>query len=183
MKYDIGLISKFVLEYNIGIPKSIILGLSVFLCGVMVICLLKVDNPKLIRNVGWSMFFSYLCLILCLTVICREGKEVAQLTLRPLWRYESLSYKLIAGSILNFLLFIPLGFSTGACMRNRNVMKALGIGFSLSLAIEMIQLLSKRGVCNIDDLILNTLGCVIGYWLFMLCLMMINTVREKRLIA
>lgn len=183
MKYDIGLITKYVLEYDAGIPKSIILGLSVFLCGFVVICLLKADNPKLIRNVGWSMFFIYLCLILCLTVICRESKEVTQLTLKPIWRYESLNYKLIAESILNFLLFIPLGFSTGAGIRDRNIMKALGMGFGLSLAIEMIQLLSKRGVCNIDDLILNTLGCVIGYWLFLLCFMMITTIREKRIIA
>jgi glycopeptide antibiotics resistance protein len=40
--------------------------------------------------------------------------------------------------------------------------------FELSLCIEMVQLLSKVGSLDVDDLILNTLGGVVGYILFVI---------------
>jgi glycopeptide antibiotics resistance protein len=43
------------------------------------------------------------------------------------------------------------------------------IGCLLSAAIEILQLLTRRGVCNIDDVIHNTIGCAIGYGIFRLC--------------
>jgi len=38
--------------------------------------------------------------------------------------------------------------------------------FSLSLTIELVQLITKVGSCDVDDIILNTLGGVIGYILW-----------------
>jgi glycopeptide antibiotics resistance protein len=35
-----------------------------------------------------------------------------------------------------------------------------------SLLVELIQLISKVGSCDVDDILLNTLGGVIGYLLF-----------------
>ena len=40
--------------------------------------------------------------------------------------------------------------------------------FGLSLAIELIQLVSKVGSFDVDDLMLNTLGGVLGYLTFVL---------------
>ena len=37
MKYDIGLITKYVLEYDAGIPKSLALGVSVAVCASVVV--------------------------------------------------------------------------------------------------------------------------------------------------
>ena len=39
--------------------------------------------------------------------------------------------------------------------------------FGLSLAIELIQLVSKVGSFDVDDLMLNTLGGVLGYLTFL----------------
>ena len=41
--------------------------------------------------------------------------------------------------------------------------RAAFVSFDLSLAIEIIQLLTRVGSFDVDDLILNTLGGVIGY--------------------
>ena len=46
---------------------------------------------------------------------------------------------------------------------------AIKIGFGISLFIEVTQLISRRGICNIDDVIHNTLGCAIGFGGFVLC--------------
>lgn len=179
MKYDIELITKYVLEFDAGIPKSFALGLSFAVCAsVVVLSVVKPDNPILVRRVSWSLLLGYVLLVLCFTVFFREGKNVTQISMKPLWNYESLNYKLIAESILNVFLFIPLGFLAGAAARNRRMLTVLGIGLFISLSIEIMQYVFRRGVCNIDDLMHNVLGCFIGYSLFALCSLMF---RKKRI--
>ncbi|MFD4706895.1 VanZ family protein [Gottfriedia sp. NPDC058432] len=77
----------------------------------------------------------------------------------------SIVLKQIAG---NVLLFIPLGFAFPILFIKITNRKTILIGFTLSLAIELIQ--STSGLflgynyrsCNIADLILNTIGTIIG---------------------
>ena len=42
------------------------------------------------------------------------------------------------------------------------------IGFELSLMVELSQLILKVGSCDVDDVLLNTLGCCLGYGLYRL---------------
>jgi glycopeptide antibiotics resistance protein len=39
-------------------------------------------------------------------------------------------------------------------------------GFFTSLSIELLQLVMKRGLFEFDDMFHNTLGVVIGYWIY-----------------
>ena len=48
-------------------------------------------------------------------------------------------------------------------------------GFLLSLTVEVIQLITKVGCFDVDDMILNTLGAALGYVLFRIC----NHIRMK----
>ena len=48
-------------------------------------------------------------------------------------------------------------------------------GFLFSLFVESVQLVSKVGSFDVDDLLLNTLGGVLGYILFLIC----NIIRRK----
>ena len=48
-------------------------------------------------------------------------------------------------------------------------------GFLLSLTVEVIQLVTKVGCFDVDDMILNTLGAAFGYVLFRIC----NHIRMK----
>ncbi len=77
----------------------------------------------------------------------------------------SIFLKQIAG---NVLLFIPLGFAFPILFFKLTNRKTILIGFTLSLAIELIQVTSGLFLgysyrsYDIDDLILNTLGTIIG---------------------
>lgn len=169
MKYDIGLITKYVLEYDAGIPKSAALGISVITCGaVLLLSVLKPDNPALVRRVSWWMFQAYLLMVLCVTIIFREEKDVSQISMIPIWEYASLNYKLIAESILNVLLFVPLGFLAGAAIRRKRFLKTVGLCCGISVTIEILQLVLKKGVCNLGDLINNLAGCIVGCGLFLI---------------
>ena len=65
--------------------------------------------------------------------------------------------------LLNILCFIPLGFFCPMISREyAQVKKAVLIGFGLSLAIEISQLFTLYRATDVNDLIANTLGTLIG---------------------
>ena len=63
--------------------------------------------------------------------------------------------------IANILVFIPLGFFVSN-KNSKNVFKILVICISVILSIECIQLLFKIGFFDVDDIILNFIGSLIG---------------------
>lgn len=73
--------------------------------------------------------------------------------------------------IANILVFIPLGFFVSN-KNSKNVFKTLFICLSVILSIECIQLLFKIGFFDVDDIILNFIGSLIG--------VLINLVAQKR---
>lgn len=72
----------------------------------------------------------------------------------------------VVAYFLNVLLFVPYGFLLPFIWSNINKLKYTVLsGFSFSLLIEISQLFNNRQT-DIDDLIMNTLGTLIGYLLF-----------------
>lgn len=67
----------------------------------------------------------------------------------------------------NIVLFMPIGFFIPLLWRKVTLGKMVLIGFLCSLFIELCQLPLGRGT-DIDDLWLNTLGCLLGYAVFAL---------------
>lgn len=68
--------------------------------------------------------------------------------------------------VLNVIMFMPLGFLLPLIWEKyRNSLKVLFIGFGFSLSIELGQLFNRRNT-DIDDLLMNTLGAIIGYYIW-----------------
>ena len=68
----------------------------------------------------------------------------------------------------NVLLFIPLVPALCTLFSRLKVRTAFIIGVLSSLAVELVQLVSHRGICDIDDLLENSLGVLIGTVFFLL---------------
>ena len=67
------------------------------------------------------------------------------------------------GHVLNVMMFMPLGFLVPLIWtRYRNIFRVAVTGAWLSLAIELGQLCNRRA-SDIDDLMMNTLGAVAGF--------------------
>ena len=65
----------------------------------------------------------------------------------------------------NILLFVPLGAALS--LRGLSLGKSATYGFLLSVAVEGVQWLVIPGrTTSLDDVVLNTLGAVLGYALF-----------------
>ena len=67
----------------------------------------------------------------------------------------------------NVLAFVPFGaFLPLLVKRVRSLGKTVLLGFEFSLLVEILQLFSKVGSFDVDDILLNTTGVLIGYLLF-----------------
>lgn len=92
--------------------------------------------------------------------------------LKEISRFITYSKKLgmgvVAANLLgNVIAFIPFGLFLPVLTKHRfGIVGMTVLSIELSMLIEILQLVSKVGSFDIDDIILNTLGGIIGYLLF-----------------
>lgn len=78
--------------------------------------------------------------------------------------------EILLNVIGNSAMFIPTGIMTPLIYKNlASFRKTMLTGFLISLAIEIIQLPFAVRCSDVDDLILNTLGCMAGFGILSLC--------------
>lgn len=109
-----------------------------------------------------SAFYMYVVLLLVITLFSRESGSGKGLDLK-LFSTWGINKRNNAYVIENILLFIPYGFVCAwnyTCMRNFLVCTLTG--FLTSLGIEFLQLVTGRGFFQIDDILTNALGSMIG---------------------
>lgn len=140
------------------------------------------------RRIKWQktmyrMLFILYCLIMLWLLFGRRQyhREMMDLlvNLRPLKTIRAYLYVLqnreepyllrIAAFNLfgNVVLFIPYGlFLPVLCNRLRSFWKVMLLGALTIVCVELLQIATLRGSCDIDDLILNMLGILMGYIVF-----------------
>lgn len=69
-----------------------------------------------------------------------------------------------AGNLLNLILYIPLGWTSQRWKPNRNRIVVVA-AFLLSVFCEVLQYFTGRGMADVNDVLFNTLGAVMGVWL------------------
>ncbi len=63
----------------------------------------------------------------------------------------------------NIYLLMPLGFLLPFVRRNFNYFSVMGISLLIITGIEGFQFVSMLGIADLDDVIVNMVGCHIGY--------------------
>ena len=120
------------------------------------------------KDISTALLGVTVALILWITILSREALIGTTITYRPLHALISFMKEIQRGRIGanllgNIILFIPFGFLL-PCVTDWNRMwKTVVTGIGFSLLIETIQLITSQGCFDFDDVILNSLGCVIGY--------------------
>ena len=123
-----------------------------------------------IRHIVWSYIFMLYCYLAVQDAagigtiwdLIAYGKLDDTINVIPFSSEGIMTY------VLNIIMFMPLGFLLPLIWKNfRNAWKVIFMGFGLSLGIEFLQLFSLRAT-DIDDLIMNTIGTVLGYLIWAL---------------
>lgn len=69
----------------------------------------------------------------------------------------------------NIVIFMPFGFLVPILGRKkRNFWFTSLLSFALSLTVECIQLVTRTGCFDVDDIFLNTIGGMLGYLVYAL---------------
>ncbi len=102
--------------------------------------------------------------------------------IRRFWNYrEQLGwFATIANLAGNVVVFIPFGFLMPMASKSRSLVVTTFYSFILSLAVEVFQLVLKVGCFDVDDLLLNTVGGLIGYIAFVICNALRRSYAKKR---
>ena len=115
---------------------------------------------------GLMAFSLYLMIILVITFFSREdGSRIGMdLELFSTWGINTRNNAFV---VENVLLFIPYGFACPwAFPWLRGFFRNTFAAFVTSLGVETIQLITGRGYFQVDDILTNVLGAVIGYVIF-----------------
>lgn len=132
-----------------------------------------------ILYVGFLIYFLFLAEWYGRTEISEEYRYNLELfkEIRRFITYrEQLGTFVVAANLLgNILIFVPYGFFVSMAGRTRGFFKTFFFSMFLSLAVETVQLITRVGSFDVDDILLNTVGGVLGYIVFVLC----NGVRRK----
>ena len=124
---------------------------------------------ELVRRIAMSLLIPYLFLTIVATVFTRSPSAEAQIMLEPFRTYrqyytDDFTWFEIRA---NVLLFIPIGFLLPMVIKKPVWLPPI-IGIGISVIIEVIQLITHRGLCETDDVISNTIGFLIGFAVFWL---------------
>ena len=129
---------------------------------------------------GLMAFSLYLMIILVITFFSREaGTRTRQMDLE-LFSTWGINTRNNAFVVENVLLFIPYGFvCPWAFPWLRGLFRNTFAAFVTSLGVETIQLITGRGYFQIDDILTNVLGAVIGYLIFRILYGMVKKIRPS----
>ena len=171
---------QYIINLYQDIPQEVYEGLlSVFCLGLVVFVALKGFKSGL-RYSAILLLVEYIFLLFCSTVFFRATSVTRQYDFHPFWSYKAIQdgrENLLAENIMNVIVFIPVGMILGSFLRVKGsstseatksmtwLMVAI-IGCGISVTIEALQFFFMRGFSEVDDVMHNTLGCMIGYGIY-----------------
>ena len=119
---------------------------------------------KFLTITYWGILLIYLVLLFDTVFIARDVRR--SINFIPFQMINEQGFSLNVWG--NILMFIPAGVYIALQLKNFALKKAIALIIGASLAIEIIQFTFSRGATDIDDVILNTAGGLLGIFIYML---------------
>lgn len=144
--------------------------LSPVVCALLVfgfIVAIVIGIQKGMKRTWDLLLLEYAILIMYVTVFSRAINARSTYIIQPFQSYKIIADGnpyLVPEVIMNVLMYVPLGALMRGVCSGFKWKKILLIGLTFSLLVELLQLILMRGTSEVDDLIHNTLGYMIGYW-------------------
>lgn len=107
----------------------------------------------------------YSILIIFHTIVFRNTSDYALYILTPFHNFSNAlegDIGLFWGYALNIIMFVPIGILLPLHYKSIKIIYVTTVAVCLSASIELLQLILHRGFCEIDDLICNVLGALLG---------------------
>lgn len=165
-------IAEYVVSLYKNIPMAVYEGLLSVLCLGVVVIIACYGLKRGWRRIAGLVLVEYMFFIYCSTVIYRTVAErFVGYSFTPFWSYNAIKEgrtELLTENIMNVVVFVPVGLLMGIAFKYIKWWQVLLIGAFISISIEVLQFILKKGFSELDDVMHNTLGCMIGYWIYAL---------------
>ena len=157
------------MDFQYGQACGIAIVLFIISMAVLYFIRKKHHIPVRKKDIIILLLFSiYMTILLELTLFNRSRGVSFRIELRPLWSYAETIFNgnrpLGVHIFHNILAFIPYGiFLRLLGSRTMSLKSVLIFGTLLSCGIELCQLIFRCGLCELDDVLDNTIGTAAGY--------------------
>lgn len=134
------------------------------------------------------LFVVYICFLIIFVVIKPIGltdrmNSIMHNRIQGNWNYNFVLFRGLSSYFLDFpepyayknilgntLSYSPLGFLIPTMFkRYRSFIKTISLCFGCIISIEVFQFITMSGFFDVDDIFLNTIGCLLGYFVYFLC--------------
>lgn len=158
--------AEYVLTFLYYCPVWIFFLLVLMAIGLMVIVhymILKILNKR--RMVAGIIVILSVAMIVWITLLTRKS-NISQIDLIPFHFIFSArkQFRILRAAFMNIALYIPLGYGMAECAGAKRKKWTIIILYAIILSgsTEIFQYLLSLGYTEVDDIILNTLGAMIG---------------------
>lgn len=139
----------------------------------------KEVKPK--RKWAWCILLLYGMLVYSYTVLSRQQRIGNRYELRLFWSYTAVMQgrkDVLTFIIMNIFMLMPVGYLLSALGKSWKVTMLWGCAFSC--LIELSQLITERGLCELDDIFHNSLGAWLGILLYSGVSRFLNGFRKNK---
>lgn len=147
--------------------KEILIALLILAVTIIsVLFLYRKKRIKASQAITIPILIAFLLIVLGSTVFGRIPGGVRSYELLPLWSYGAIirgNQGILQEVLLNCVLLFPVGMLLPLIFsRPLKWYQGLLFGVIVSGCIELLQLITCRGLFEFDDIIHNSLGCMVG---------------------
>ena len=139
-------------------------AIIITMAGVLIYKIYKKEKARI--HPPCVFLLIYIEILLQIALFSREpgSRKQIDLHLFGTWGQTAIAH---AYFIENIIMFIPFGILAPMVFkRMRNMRFCTFIGFVCSCGIELSQLITQRGYCQLDDVVTNTVGMLVGWILW-----------------
>lgn len=150
-------------QFDTGIPWAVI-GITVLMASLGS-CAIYYRHRRMTRRMVIPWIVACLFLMVYTAVLRRTSQPEYSIHLMPFWSIQAIQkgyIETLYEKIYNVIFFVPFGFLLGAYLKKYPIRNSIVIGCIISIGIELLQLITRTGTCETDDVICNTLGGGIG---------------------
>lgn len=147
----------------------IIIIITVITCSLRITYLIKYKDKFIFHKELFNLIF--ILYIMCLfEVVTFQDINFGTSNFIPfkeIFRYDIGSRLFVKNIIGNVLLFLPYGYFVSYYLKNKKILPTTFLTLLISITIEIVQLNIGR-TFDIDDIILNTIGGILGYGIYII---------------
>ena len=136
------------------------------------------------RFTFWVLLAECVFIVICSTVVFRAHMAIARWELMPFWTYQAVMDHVPGVSVwdivLNIVLFLPLGFLVKLLKPSLSFLWMMGIALCLSVFIESNQFFFEKGAAQIDDVLHNVIGALLGWLIAKGCIRLKEAICSRQ---